>query len=320
MTTARGLIFLSHWSGDAETVHALATQLDHANTFIDLRSMVPGVNNLDQMKDAIKAASVFAFVISPETPADCFSFFEAAHAEFEKARRPDLEILAWPIKGATYKSAPEWMQRYFSVSSKYSVSDVARELRSKLRSSLAKAGLAAPEVYEGRENLERKISFDYLAQISKTGKPINAIVLTGLPGMGRTSVARHLRPRLFPAMKDVLPEFDLPESADALDLYLSLLSDIEGRSTVERISNLTQSFPTNPLDQARLISNCLKHWGELNPRNSFQGDRASLRKRQNDKRERGVGTEFFRGGKIGPVFALDECSRRYIGKHPSAGR
>ncbi len=84
------------------------------------------------MKQAVAEAALFGFIVSPDTPEECFSFFEATCAEYEKARRPGLELLAWPIKGATFRNCPEWMQRYFAIPPSYSLSDMAREIRSRV--------------------------------------------------------------------------------------------------------------------------------------------------------------------------------------------
>ena len=259
----RNLIFLSHWSGNAKFVRDVFARLDPARAFLDVRSFEPGKNNLEEMKKAIEEAAVFVFVISPDTPEECLAFFESARAEFEKARRRELQILVWPIKGSTYRDCPAWMQDYFVIPSDFTNSDIARQINHSVKANQESGGNLLPELYEGRENLERKILLDANSRAVANGLTISTVILTGLPGMGRATLARHLVPRLFPAMRDVIPEFELLDAADAVDIYIALLSDIEGRMPIERMGQLVGSFPSEPNKQAELIAACLKHWGEI---------------------------------------------------------
>jgi TIR domain len=126
----QGLVFLSHWSGDAAAVNQLYQILDRSRAFLDVLSMNAGQNNLEEMQRAVESASVFIFIISPQVPKDCFSFFEAECARYKKIRDKELQILVWPINGATFRDAPEWMRNYFSIPAEYTVADVGREVSS----------------------------------------------------------------------------------------------------------------------------------------------------------------------------------------------
>lgn len=261
---ALALIFISHWSGDATIARTLADRLDRSLTFVDIRSMQPGENNLSEMKTALTRTAVFVFVVSPQTPRECFAFFEATEAEYQKTRQSEMEILVWPINGASHKDCPEWMQRYFSVPPSYTVADTSREIRNLTNKYFSKRRMLSEPIYEGHENVERKISVDYISHLATTQTPINAIILSGLQGIGRRTLARKLPARLFPAMRDVVPEFELPDAADAIDLYIHLLSDIEGALDLKKLDAIQKSFPRAPKEQAKFIAKCLSHWGDIN--------------------------------------------------------
>lgn len=259
-----GLVFLSHWSGDAQKVQRLAEKLTRSNTFLDVRSIQPGSDNLRSMKEAITSTAVFVFVISPGTPDACFSFFEANHAEIESVRSKNMEILVWPIDGATYKNAPQWMSRYFSIPNDYSISDAAREVTRRLDAYLLSSGLMKTPVYEGREALERQIAIDFNTQQSRHSAPVNVVVLSGLEGMGRRTLGRSLPRRIAPGLRPSGPIFNLPDACDAVDIYLALFADIFGDPSPHELARLTAAFPSTPTEQAKLLADCLDHWAQIN--------------------------------------------------------
>lgn len=226
--------------------------------------MNAGQNNLEEMKRAVEAACVFVFVISPQVPKDCFSFFEADCAQYKKIRDKDLQILVWPIKGASFRDAPEWMQKYFSIPREYSVADVGREIASLTTDYLRAKDWMSPIVYYGREDTERQIIIDINAKRATTGKPVNVAVLSGLNGSGRRTFAQNLMASQYPALRRTSPHFDLPSSAEAVDLYIALMADLSNGLSLERMADLREHFPIQPERQAEFIFNCLNHWMDMN--------------------------------------------------------
>lgn len=259
----QGLVFLSHWSGDAPIVQELHRVLDRSRAFLDVRSMNAGNNNLSEMQTAVEEAAVFVFVISPGVPENCFSFFEADCARHKKIRDKDLQVLVWPIQGASFRDAPSWMQQYFAIPKEYTVADVGREIRRLAGDFLHSKELISPEYYYGREDEERRTIIDINSRIAKSGRPVNAMFVSGFTGLGRRSFTRNLLKGHYPALRRNIVHFDLSDSAEAVDLYLAVMADLSNGLSLARIADLRDHFPTSPDQQAELILSCLSHWMAL---------------------------------------------------------
>lgn len=259
----QGLVFLSHWSGDKSKVQELYKVLDQSRAFLDVKSMNAGNDNLEEMQAAVTEASVFVFIISPQVPKNCFSFFEADCARYTKIRDKDLQVLVWPINGASFHDAPEWMRKYFAVPREYSVADVGREIQRLVLDFLRSKNLVSPEHYYGREDEERRTIIDINSSTAKSGKAVNAIFVSGFPGLGRRTFASHLLKNQYPALRQSVAKFDLPDSAEAIDLYLAIVADLSNGLSLARIADLRQAFPTAPARQAELIYSGLLHWLDL---------------------------------------------------------
>jgi hypothetical protein len=184
-----GLIFVSHSSADKDLVEEVIRTIPKSHVFYDIRTLMPGAHTIQALQDAIAEASVFALFVSPNTPGSCWVEYEAALARAQKISRKELRILVCPIKGATYKDAPEWMRFYNAMPSGYTISDVARTIKYTYEDALRDMGFIKRPLFVGRETLLERVIVDCRTRPTETGVPVNFLVFAGIENMGRTSVA-----------------------------------------------------------------------------------------------------------------------------------
>jgi hypothetical protein len=262
---ATGLIFLSHSSRDKDFVEQVIRQIPQSHLFYDIKTIDPGDRTIDALDEGLLSAAVFVLFVSPNTPHSVWVDYEASVAQFQKIRRQNLVVLTVPIKGASHKDAPTWMQSYVSANEKYSISDIARLIRYAFETSLRNQGLIRKALFVGRETLVNEILTEVRTQPVKTGLPVNFLILGGIQNMGRSTLAREVMPRIFPGSRNDVPVIDLGRHADALDFFLALRSDSENGLTAERLKELTAAWPAeNPPAMAELIFANLHHFAEVN--------------------------------------------------------
>jgi hypothetical protein len=260
----RGVIYLSHSSADKSFVKKIKEKLDPAAVFYDIDTVAAGQDSVEAMRAGVTSASVFVLFHSPSSRAGWVSF-EKDLAELEKIRQPSMQVLVCPLDGESYRSLPEWMRRYMTTTSDFRVSDIVRAIYHLYELSMQKAGLVAASVYEGREDLERRIALDVMTAPAATAHPLNVVLLTGIQGMGRGTVGKHLIPRVFVGMRPGGPIFDLTDAADAIDWHLKLFEDLNGGITAYDMARQMDAFPAhNPGAQAEFLWQSLRHWGDLN--------------------------------------------------------
>ena len=259
-----GLIFLSHSAKDKDYVEPLTKKLDNAILFYDIRSIAPGQKFLDAMKEEVLRANLFVMFVSPNVTPDSWALFEASLAEVRSIKQKSFQVLAVPIKGAKYSDAPKWMTEYMAVPESFTPNDVVRTIKHLYQVSLLAQGRLEDQVYLGREKLQIEIQGEVRARPHKLGQIPNVVILNGIPGIGRSSVAANLIGNVFPAMRPAGPIFELPDAAAAVDFYLHLFEDTRGGLSKEEIEKVIAGFPESPAEQADLIYKQLRHWGELN--------------------------------------------------------
>ncbi|MDN3275864.1 toll/interleukin-1 receptor domain-containing protein [Frankia sp. RB7] len=261
MAAVTGQIFLSHASEDKAFVEKIYARLDVSSAFYDIRSIEPGEATLDAMEHGVRNSSIFVLFHSPHSQKTWVNF-EKNLARLNVIENTQAKILVCPIDGESYKTLPAWMQRYMTTTPQYRVNDIARNILYLQRQSIAEK---VKEVFVGREDLSRRVELDILSAPTQVGAPIQHLLLTGIPGMGRSTFAREIIRDSFPAMRHAGPFFDLPDMADAVDIHLRLKEDLDGTMSKEEIERQIAAFQTLETDkQALTILKSLGHWAELN--------------------------------------------------------
>ncbi len=263
MSAPKGVIFLSHASEDKEIVENIYKRLDAAVSFYDLRTIHPGKESIDAMKEGVENSSIFVLFHSKYTNKPWVDF-EKDLAEIKKINSKSLQVLVCPINGETYNTLPIWMKKFMTTTENFGPSDIVRTiLHLQMKAlDLQKIGSIA---LIGREELIRKVSVDIGKAPAVKGVPIQQIVITGLPGIGRTSVARAIRKHALPAMRAGGPIFDLPEMAEAVDIFIKLREDIDGQMDKDELIRQMDAFQRLLVpEQANLILQYLLHFEALN--------------------------------------------------------
>lgn len=192
MAENAGLIFLSHAKEDKPFVDKVKSMLDTSVLFYDIRSIAPGQDSVSAMRGAVSSASVFVLFHSPNANSHWIRY-EKDLAEITRIKSPTMQILVCPLDGESYKTLPEWMQRYMTTLPSFKPNDIARTI-DHLYTIANKLGST---LYEGREDLERDIALDIRTAPAKLGCPLNVILLAGVQGMGRGAIGKSLVRRAF---------------------------------------------------------------------------------------------------------------------------
>ncbi len=263
-TSLRGTIFLSHASADKTFVDQVRRYLDRAVTFYDIDTMMPGVETIASMKKGVSDAAIYVLFHS-DLSASAWVDFEKSLAEVQVITNQKTRILVCPINGSSYKTLPTWMQRYMTTNQGFRPSDISRSIHFLYGKYLKET---FPEYFfshPGREDLEREIALSLRRVTATTGQVVNALVLRGVQGMGRTTLASGLVEKAYPGMRDGGPVFDIPANGDAVDWHLRFKADLDGQlsedDVARQIDVFNQLFPDK---QAETLINSLKHWGEIN--------------------------------------------------------
>lgn len=257
-----GTIFLSHASADKSFVEKVYEKLDATMTFYDVKTINPGESFINAMKSGTTGNNIFVLFHSPSTIRTWVEY-ETDLAEINHA---DLQskILVVPIKNETYRTAPKWMQGHMTCPDISTPSDITRHILC-LQHDLLASEDKSSDIFVGREQLVRSVQLKALKNTHATGTPLQHLILAGLPGMGRQTLAKKIIESAFKNMRRGGPVFDLPEMADAIDFYLAMRQDIFGRCTVDEISQFIEHF-NNATDgqKASLVLELCDHWASQN--------------------------------------------------------
>ena len=259
-----GLIFISHASQDKDVVEDIIKRIPKSHMFYDTDTINPGNHTTDELDDGLLRSSVFVMFVSPNTLKSIWVEYESGVAYIQKIKRNHIAIIGIPVKGATYHDAPDWMHAYMAVPSGYSHSDIARFLKYRYQEVLKSQGMILPELFVGREDLCNRIIVQTRTKSAQTGVLVNFFILSGLPSMGRFSVAKNIVPKIYPGSRTDLPIFEIPSHGDAIDLFLLLREDITGERGKDWMERQISTFPTNPKEQALTLMANFAHFSEIN--------------------------------------------------------
>lgn len=262
--TIKGTIFLSHASSDKTFVERVYRRLDPAMTFYDIRTISAGQATLEAMRAGISSTAVYVLFHSIESQT-AWVEFEKSLAEIHLIINPSTKILVCPINGSDYRSLPPWMARYMTTTKDFKPNDIARSIQYLYKKSIEEAYPETVKNFPGREILQRKISLSLMRESASTGRVTNALVLTGLQGMGRGTLADAIVNEAYKGMRPAGPIFEMPAYGDAIDWHLKFLADFnEGLSEAERKAQIEAFDKLPPLEQAKTLLASLRHWSNIN--------------------------------------------------------
>lgn len=264
MEQLHGTIFLSHAAQDKDFVGEVANRLDPSVTFYDIKTIAPGQSTIEAMKKGVGSASVFVLFHSEEHKS-AWVDFEKSLAEVQSITKKGFKLLVCPINGSTYKTLPQWMKSYMTTSEDFNVNDIIRTIKYLYRLCICEVQIEQSNSHPGREALKREITLAVMRSSAALGSPLSALVLSGIQGMGRGSLAAELIRDAYRGMRPAGPIFEIPEAGDAIDWHLALIRDIRGKLTREETAAQIDAFSNlTPQQKATTILASLSHWGKLN--------------------------------------------------------
>lgn len=262
MNDLNGTIFLSHAAQDKDYVEKIAKSLDPSVTFYDIKTIAPGQSTLDAMKSGVGNAAVFVLFHSEEHKS-AWVDFEKSLAEVQSIVRRGFSVLVCPINGSTYKTLPQWMKSYMTTTEDFHVNDIVRTIKYLYSKSIDEAHPDQAKTHHGREAIKREITLAVMRSSASLGNPLSALVLSGIQGMGRGTLASELVRDAYKGTRPGGPVIEIPEAGDAVDWHLSLLKDIKGSLTKEETSAQIDTFTAlPPPKKAQVIFDLLSHWGK----------------------------------------------------------
>lgn len=257
-----GSIFLSHASADKNTVRQVYERLDAASTFYDIKTVEPGQPFVEAMKNGTQGRNIFVLFHSPNTKGTWVEY-ERKLAEVNLASRHG-RVLVVPLGGETYRSLPEWMQAFMTCTEEFTVSDIVRQILF-IQNELIDEASGNTKVVVGREDLLRRAHIKSMKSIHETGGPLQHVIVSGLPGMGRKTFAAQYVLKTLSSMRKGGPSFNLPDMAEAVDLYLAMKQDLTGIFSEGQLKEQIAAFrEMTDSDQARMIFDIATHWADIN--------------------------------------------------------
>lgn len=257
-----GSIFLSHAAADKKFVEQVYERLDTSSTFYDIKTVQPGQAFIDAMKEGTHGRNLFVLFHSPNTK-NTWVEYEKRLAEINLASR-NGRILVVPLRGETYHSLPDWMQGFMTCTENYSLSDVVRQIQF-IQSQLLEETSGESNVVIGREDLLRRAHIASQKSVQETGSPLQHIIFSGLPGMGRKTFATQYITKSLKSMRPAGPTFSLPDMAESVDFYLAMKQDLNGAFSKKEIEEQISAFQSmDQLSQAKMALEIANHWADLN--------------------------------------------------------
>ncbi len=255
---------MSHASADKAYVEQIIAALDSALTFYDIRTISPGNATLDAMKAGVSNAGLFVLFHSTNSRS-AWVDFEKSLAEVQAIVHPTTRILVCPLNGSDYKTLPPWMTRYMTTTSEFRPNDTVRSIQFLYAKYLKDAFPDQIKTFPGREALKREIALAVMRASASTGHIVSALVLTGVQGMGRGTLASELVTEVYRGMRPGGPIFEIPAAGDAVDWHLRFLEDLNGQLSEADTANQIKAFnELIPSAQADTLIASLEHWSALN--------------------------------------------------------
>ncbi len=227
--------FLSHSSNDQELVRAVAKELGRQFCLFDEQVFSTGDEFKDSIEKALDASSVFVFFASRKALESIWVKFELKEAWFRRLNESLSQSIVYIIDSSIgIDDLPEWLRRAlirYENSSKL----IARDIRFHLDELLRRR---QHPFFVGRskelEELEQElIPFD-------GNPPPHAIFITGLPGVGRRTLAKNSASSILNLKKHV--EIRIREGDSLQDICILVADRVEPYSTKELFEHIVQQI------------------------------------------------------------------------------
>ena len=216
--------FLSHSSQDKEFVAAVAKELGRQYCVFDDKSFTSGQEFKEAIEQGLDESSVFVLFASHAALTSLWVKFEVDEAWYRKLSKNLSKSLVYLIDSKVQvDDLPEWLRRAL-VRRDNSAKVVARDIRNHLDNLLRDR---LNPYFVGRSQDAERIE-EFLTPIDSSLLP-HSIFVTGLPGIGRRSLIRHISPKILNIRKQV--EMKVGEGDSINDICVLLADYVEPYST-----------------------------------------------------------------------------------------
>lgn len=252
--------FLSHSSRDKEIVRAVANLLKRQYCVFDERSFDSGVEFKKSIEIGLDESSVFVLFASKNSLESIWVEFELEEAWYQRLRHKLSASIVYLIDSSVeITSLPEWLKRA-SVRRFNSPQLISRDIRYHLDNLLVER---QKPYFTGRssdiESLEEALT--PLGEL----KPPRSFLISGLPGIGRRSLVRHVIPSLLQFRK--FPQIRIGEGDSINDICVNIADITEPYNTAKGLASIVSEIKNISEDAAlnRISRNLLSliNSGEL---------------------------------------------------------
>lgn len=227
--------FLSHSSKDKEFVRAVATTLHRQYCVFDENSFETGTEFKKSIEKGLDESSVFVLFASSNSLSSVWVEFEIDEAWYRRLQHKLTKSLVYLIDSSTgYDSLPAWLQR--AVIRRFNAPQlVARDIRHHLDDLIRER---QNPYFVGRSQ-DIELFEQAFTPVQQTNPP-HSLIVSGLPGIGRRSLVKHVIPSVLNLRKFV--EIRIGEGDTIQDICATIADRVEPYSTIAGLKTIIQEI------------------------------------------------------------------------------
>lgn len=216
--------FLSHSSHNKEFVRAVAKELGRQLCIFDEQVFNTGDEFKTSIEKGLDESSVFVLFASKVALESIWVSFETEEAWYKKLEKQLAIALVYIIDSSiTIEDIPKWLQRGL-IRSENVPKVIARDIKLHLNKLLIERH---QKFFVGRNKDIEK--FESILTPTDGSFPPHVTFITGLPGIGRRALVKHIAPKLLNISKYV--EIRVQEGDSINDICLKIADHVEPYST-----------------------------------------------------------------------------------------
>ena len=227
--------FLSHSSKDKEFVRAVATLLQRQYCIFDERSFDSGIEFKKSIEDGLDESSSFVLFASKNSLASIWVEFELEEAWYQRLRHKLSASIVYLIDSSIeITSLPEWLRRA-SVRRFNSPQLISRDIRYHLDNLLIER---QRPYFTGRSS-DINLLEEVLTPLGEL-KPPRSFLISGLPGIGRRALVKHVIPSLLQFRK--FSEIRIGEGDSINDICVNIADITEPYNTAKGLASIVNEI------------------------------------------------------------------------------
>jgi len=250
--------FLSHSSKNKDFVRKVYDNLGSSLAEFDERTFQAGDFNIAAIEAGLKRSDLFVLFVTPASLSSGYVEIEAMLAQEHLAQRKIKKILTFCLENTRPENLPGILSNIAAVRRITSPEAISRTIRSSLVDlSLENGDTVRPFV--GREDEKSEISLK-LSDPEKSTPA--ALMLSGVDGVGRRTLAKKIFEDIFPHLPKIHPSINLISGSGASEVYRDLLSINSTFSKTDLFENISKFDSLNEEERNRKISELIEEISE----------------------------------------------------------